>query len=61
MLFEVEQRRDGLKCNIGLGGGVVVHWHGGGDRYVYYAKKGSFYGSASTLVPYFGYKETLTG
>ena len=44
--FVVKQRRDGLKCNIGLGeaggkgGGTLTR--GGGDRYVYYAKRGRF-------------------
>ena len=38
MLFVVKERLEGLKYNIGLGGGV---------RYV--QKKGPFYGSVSTL------------
>ena len=44
-LFLVEQRRDGLKCNIGLGGGEgggTLTRGVGGDRYVYYAKRGRF-------------------
>ena len=42
MLFEVEQRRDGLKCNIGLGGKGGGTLTRRGDRYVYYAKRGRF-------------------
>ena len=45
MFVLVEQRRDGLKCNIGLGGGGKgggTLTRGGGDRYVYYAKRGRF-------------------
>ena len=43
MFVLVEQRRDGLKCNIGLGGGEGWRYTDtGGDRYVYYAKRGRF-------------------
>ena len=42
-LFVVEQRRDGLKCNIGSGGGGEWRYTDtGGDRYVYYSKRGRF-------------------
>ena len=59
-LFEVEQRRDGLKCNIGLGG------RGGGtltQRGIEMStmQKGIIlWKCLNTFVPYSGYKETLT-
>ena len=62
MFVLVEQRRDGLKCNIGLEGGEGWRYTDtGGGIDMSTMQKGVVYGSASTLVPYFGYKETLTG
>ena len=54
-LFVVEQRRDGLKWNIGLGGGGKGWWYTDteGDRYVYYAKRGHFMEVSQHFCPLF--------
>ena len=40
MLFVVKERLEGLNYNIEFLGEGVGYTGGGGDRYIYYAKKG---------------------